>query len=112
MTRYRKASREELAEMIRAHNGVVTAIISDDADALEAQLISVTTGHLSEAQLDVPLFAARMAQQVEAGARVTVVVLRSLAKRLGVSVEEVHEIMAQAAIEGIQPEAESGESEA
>lgn len=84
------------AEMTRAHAGLVTTFVAGDEAARSVQLTSIVREHATSAGRDASAFALLMAKQVEAGAVVTYTVLRSLAKRLGLSDEETQEIIAQA----------------
>lgn len=87
-------TKAERAEMIRAHAGLVTALVSKDADALEVQLKSIVREQSEASRGDVKAFAGRMAKQVEAGAIVTRHLLMSLAPRLDVTEAEAHALLA------------------
>lgn len=87
-------SRHERAEMIRAHAGLVTAVVGKDPDALDGQLKSILREQSEASRGDVKAFAGRMAKQVEAGAIVTRHLLMSLAPRLDMTEAEAHEVFA------------------
>lgn len=95
MTRYH-LPQSDRGEMLRAHAGLVTTIVSDDADARADQLKSIVQEHLEKSHGDVGVFAARMAKQVEAGALITHSIMRMLSKRLNLSEQETQVIVAQA----------------
>lgn len=81
--------------MFRAHVGVVTALIANDEVAVDAQLRGIVEDQVQASGGDFSVFAARMAKQVEAGARTTRHILMSLAPRLGLTEAETQEIIAQ-----------------
>lgn len=87
-------TKHERAEMIRAHAGLVTALVSKDADALDSQLKAILVEQSTASHGDVKAFAGRMAKQVEAGALVTRHLLMSLAPRLDMTESEAHELFA------------------
>lgn len=86
----------ERNEMLRSASGVVTALVSGDQSAVTAQTASIVQEHLDASSGDINKFAARMAKQVEAGARVNHSAIKHLAKRLNVSEADVQEILARA----------------
>lgn len=87
-------TKHERAEMIRAHAGLVTALVGNDPDALDRQLKSIVREQSEASQGDVKAFAGSMAKQVEAGAIVTRHLLMSLAPRLEMTEAEAHELFA------------------
>lgn len=87
-------TKHERAEMIRAHAGLVTALVGNDPDALDRQLKSIVREQSEASPGDVKAFAGRMAKQVEAGAIVTRHLLMSLAPRLEMTEAEAHELFA------------------
>lgn len=87
-------TKSERAEMIRAHAGLVTALVSKDPDALDGQLKSILREQSEASRGDVTAFAGRMAKQVEAGAIVTRHLLMSLAPRLDMTEGDAHELFA------------------
>lgn len=89
-------SRAERAEMLRSHAGIVTALVANDEEARRAQLRAIVLEHLEKAAGEPTELASRMAKQVEAGAHVTHAVLRLLSKRLNLSEEETHQVIAHA----------------
>lgn len=99
MTETPHASSAQRAEMMRLHNGIVSSIIQGDPAATTAMLRAAVDDHLEASGGDARVFAALMAKQIEAGARVHIVTLRALATRLDRPVDEVHETLAAAAIE-------------
>lgn len=82
--------------MLRAHAGIVTALVAGDAQARDQQVKAIVVDHAEKSGGDMGLFAGRMGKQVEAGARVTQTVLRMLAKRLDLTDEETQAVIAQA----------------
>lgn len=88
-------SKHERAEMMRAHAGLVTALIAKDDDALDAQLKAILADHVAASNGVVKNFAGRMGKQVEAGALVTRHLLMSLAPRLGMSESETLQLIAE-----------------
>tara|TARA_R110002020_G_scaffold203551_5_gene407315 strand:- start:3201 stop:3530 length:330 start_codon:yes stop_codon:yes gene_type:complete len=87
-------TKHERAAMIRAHAGLVTALLGKDPDALDGQLKSIVREQSEASRGDVKAFAGRMAKQVEAGAIVTRHLLMSLAPRLDMTEAEAHELLA------------------
>jgi len=81
--------------MVSAYVGVVTALIGEDQQAANQQLVAIVKEHAAAAGGDHATFAFRMLKQLEAGARHNVVVIRTLSKRAGLNEEEVHQILAQ-----------------
>lgn len=82
--------------MFRAHAGLVTTLVAGDEHARSEQLKAIVQEHAEKSSGDLGEFAGRMGKQVEAGALVTHSVLRMLAKRLDLSDEETHTVIAQA----------------
>jgi hypothetical protein len=82
--------------MLRASSGVVTALVANDPKAVTAQILSMVKDQVELSAGDPAMLTFRMIKQLEASARVTQVVLRSLSSRLGASDAEVQEILAQA----------------
>lgn len=82
--------------MLRAHAGIVTTMIAGDEKARLEQLKSIVQEHAERANGDAVAFTGRMAKQIEAGALITHMVLKSLAKRLDMTDTQAHEIVAQA----------------
>lgn len=87
-------SKTERAEMIRAHAGLVTALVSKDPKAFEVQLMAIVREQSEASRGEVKVFAGRMAKQVEAGAIVTRHLLMSLAPRLDMTEAEAHALFA------------------
>ncbi|EZP26254.1 hypothetical protein [Microbacterium oleivorans] len=87
-------TKHERAAMIRAHAGLVTALLGKDPDALDGQLKSIVREQSEASRGDVKAFAGRMAKQVEAGAIVTRHLLMSLAPRLDMTEAEAQELLA------------------
>lgn len=85
----RHASRDERAEMFRAHIGLVTALSDDDQDAITAQLKEMILDAATASNGDIGAFAGRMAKQAEAGARVTRHVILDFAQALGITEAEL-----------------------
>lgn len=89
-------SRSARAEMMRAHAGLVTTMVSGDENARDRQLAAIVAEHVQNADGNVGTFTGLMGKQVEAGAHVTFTVLRLLAKRLNMTAEETQATIAQA----------------
>lgn len=87
-------SKHERAEMMRAHAGLVTALIKKDNAALDGQLKAIVVEQSEASHGDVKAFAGRMGKQVEAGAIVTRHLLMSLAPRLELTEDEAQELFA------------------
>ncbi len=87
-------TKHERAEMIRAHAGLVPALVGKDPDAVDGQLKSILREQSEASRGDVKAFAGRMAKQVEAGAIVTRHLLMSLAPRLDMTEAEAHGLFA------------------
>lgn len=82
--------------MLRAHAGLVTAMVAKDEVVRTAQLKSIIQEHAERAAGDPVAFTGRMAKQIEAGVLITHMVLTSLAKRLDMTDAEAQEVIAQA----------------
>lgn len=100
MTEY-STSKDERAEMLRAHTGIVTAFIQDDRSAIEAQAGGVLRDIVERSDGDTTWITLRLEKQLEAGAFATWQVVRMLAPRAGLTAEEVNRIMAEVYAEGI-----------
>lgn len=88
-------SAADRTEMIRAHTGLVTALIDGDDRALRMQLRGLVDDQWQASGGDVDVFRRRMSKHIEAGARSTWHVMMSLAPRLGLTTAETQQIIAQ-----------------
>ena len=89
-------SQAERSEMLRVHAGLLTTMIAGDEAARAAQLKSTVQDHGERSAGDPVAFTGRMVKQIEAGALITHMVFKSLAKRLDLTDAETNEIVAQA----------------
>ncbi|MGD8168550.1 hypothetical protein ACEXOS_015115 [Herbiconiux sp. P16] len=87
--------KDQLQEMLRASSGVVTALIANDPAAANAQALAIVAEQAELSAGDSEMLAFRMVKQLEASARITHQVIRSLAPRLGLTEAQTQEILAQ-----------------
>gem|GEM_PF-2704270 len=97
-------SGEERREMMRAHLGVVTALLAQDREAMHAQLRSVVQEETAAANGDAAIAVARMAKAFEAGALVTAALVPMIVKRTDLSLDQVMAILGQVALQIDIPE--------